>query len=106
MAAVAAITQQVRIGVMVSGVMLRHPALVAKMAITLDHVSGGRAIAAFVPAGSPTTAVESEALRDIPQRAGKGFLGGSTVGPTDEPEGRRGMPRPDRCSSAPVRQHR
>ena len=40
----AAITQRVRIGVMVSGVMLRHPALLAKMAITLDHVSGGRAI--------------------------------------------------------------
>ena len=29
---------------MVSGVMLRHPALVAKMAITLDHISHGRAL--------------------------------------------------------------
>ncbi|MGH2368101.1 MAG: LLM class flavin-dependent oxidoreductase, partial [Chloroflexota bacterium] len=26
------------------GVMLRHPALLAKMAITLDHISGGRAL--------------------------------------------------------------
>ena len=43
-AAWAAITKQVRIGVMVSGVMLRHPALVAKMAITMDHISHGRAI--------------------------------------------------------------
>lgn len=43
-AAWAAITRRIRIGVMVSGVMLRHPALLAKMAITLDHVSGGRAI--------------------------------------------------------------
>src|SRR5918996_2972622 len=32
-AAWAAITRQVRIGVMVSGVMLRHPALLVKMAI-------------------------------------------------------------------------
>lgn len=43
-AAWAAITRRVRIGVMVSGVMLRHPALLAKMAITLDHISHGRAI--------------------------------------------------------------
>lgn len=43
-AAWAAITKQVRIGVMVSGVMLRHPALVAKMAITLDHIGHGRAL--------------------------------------------------------------
>jgi alkanesulfonate monooxygenase SsuD/methylene tetrahydromethanopterin reductase-like flavin-dependent oxidoreductase (luciferase family) len=40
----AAITKQIRIGVMVSGVMLRHPALLAKMAITLDHISHGRAL--------------------------------------------------------------
>jgi F420-dependent oxidoreductase-like protein len=43
-AAWAAITTRVRIGVMVSGVMLRHPALLAKMAITLDHISHGRAL--------------------------------------------------------------
>jgi alkanesulfonate monooxygenase SsuD/methylene tetrahydromethanopterin reductase-like flavin-dependent oxidoreductase (luciferase family) len=43
-AAWAAITTQVRIGVMVSGVMLRHPVLLAKMAITLDHISHGRAL--------------------------------------------------------------
>src|SRR5918992_336483 len=40
----AALTRRVHVGVMVSGVVLRHPALLAKMAITLDHVSGGRAI--------------------------------------------------------------
>jgi len=43
-AAWAATTRQVRLGVMVSGVMLRHPALLAKMAITLDHISHGRAL--------------------------------------------------------------
>lgn len=40
----ATLTHRVSLGVMVSGVMLRHPALLAKMAATLDHVSGGRAI--------------------------------------------------------------
>ena len=43
-AAWAAITRRVQIGVMVSSVTLRHPALLAKMAVTLDHISGGRAI--------------------------------------------------------------
>ncbi len=43
-AAWAAITRRVRVGVMVSGVMLRHPALLAKMAVTLDHISEGRAM--------------------------------------------------------------
>ena len=43
-AAWAATTKQIRIGVMVSGVMLRHPALLANMAITLDHISHGRAL--------------------------------------------------------------
>src|SRR5919106_4837654 len=57
LAAWAAITQRVRIGVMVSGVVLRHPALLAKMAITLDHVSGGRAIC-DVGAGWFTTEAE------------------------------------------------
>src|SRR5207253_3147866 len=40
----AALTQQVRLGVLVSGVTHRHPAVMAKMVATLDHISGGRAI--------------------------------------------------------------
>ena len=55
-AAWAAVTKRVRIGVMVSGVMLRHPALLAKMAITLDHNQSWacnlRARCGMVPAGS------------------------------------------------------
>ncbi len=43
-AAWAALTRRVCIGAMVSGVMLRHPALLAKMAATLDHISDGRAM--------------------------------------------------------------
>ncbi len=40
----AAHTQHVRIGLMVGANPYREPSLVAKMATTLDHVSGGRAI--------------------------------------------------------------
>lgn len=42
--AVAAITQRVRLGQLVLGVPYRNPALVTKMATTLDHISRGRSI--------------------------------------------------------------
>lgn len=41
----AALTTRVRIGMLVTGNTYRHPAIVAKMAATLDHISGGRAVA-------------------------------------------------------------
>jgi F420-dependent oxidoreductase-like protein len=44
LAAVAAITERARLGHMVSANTLRNPGLTAKMATTIDHVSGGRAI--------------------------------------------------------------
>ncbi len=40
----AAVTKRVRLGSMVAANTFRHPALLAKMATTLDHTSGGRAI--------------------------------------------------------------
>jgi len=40
----AGVTSRARIGLMVGANTFRNPALVAKMATTLDHVSGGRAI--------------------------------------------------------------
>ena len=44
LAAWAQATERVRIGLMVGANTFRNPALVAKMATTLDHISGGRAI--------------------------------------------------------------
>ncbi len=44
LAAVAAVTERARLGHMVSANTLRNPGLTAKMATTIDHVSGGRTI--------------------------------------------------------------
>jgi len=43
-AAYAAITKNLRIGCLVSGITHRHPAVLANMATTLDNISEGRAI--------------------------------------------------------------
>src|SRR5580765_5149032 len=40
--ALAAITSRIRLGTMVSPATFRHPSVVAKNAVTADHVSGGR----------------------------------------------------------------
>jgi F420-dependent oxidoreductase-like protein len=42
LAAMAAHTSRLACGIIVSGVTYRHPAVVAKMVATIDHVSGGR----------------------------------------------------------------
>jgi F420-dependent oxidoreductase-like protein len=42
LSALARETSRIRIGSMVNGMHFRHPSIAAKMAVTLDHVSGGR----------------------------------------------------------------
>lgn len=49
LAALARDTQRIRLGTLVSPVTFRHPSVLAKMAASLDHVSGGRA--ELAPAG-------------------------------------------------------
>jgi alkanesulfonate monooxygenase SsuD/methylene tetrahydromethanopterin reductase-like flavin-dependent oxidoreductase (luciferase family) len=51
--ALAAATESARVGALVSSMVLRNPATLAKAAITLDHVSHGRAELALGAGGAP-----------------------------------------------------
>ena len=42
--ALAALTERTKLGLLVGSNPIRNPALVAKMAVTLDHISNGRAL--------------------------------------------------------------
>jgi alkanesulfonate monooxygenase SsuD/methylene tetrahydromethanopterin reductase-like flavin-dependent oxidoreductase (luciferase family) len=42
LAGLAAVTRRIRVGVLVSSNTFRHPSLLAKQAVTLDHISDGR----------------------------------------------------------------
>jgi alkanesulfonate monooxygenase SsuD/methylene tetrahydromethanopterin reductase-like flavin-dependent oxidoreductase (luciferase family) len=53
LAALARETRRLRLGTLVSSVVHRHPALLAAQAITLDYVSGGRAVVGIGAGGPP-----------------------------------------------------
>ena len=59
LAAVAASTQQIELGLLAASVVYRNPALLGKMITTLDVLSGGRAILG-IGAGHPRTQAEAE----------------------------------------------
>ena len=42
LAGLAAVTNRIRLGTMVSPATFRHPSVLARMAVTVDHISGGR----------------------------------------------------------------
>jgi len=51
--AVATQTEKIRLGTLVASMTLRNPAILARMALTLDHISGGRLELGVGAAGSP-----------------------------------------------------
>ena len=88
--ALAALTERVRLGLLVGANGLRNPGLVAKMAATLDHISDGRAIVGLgagwfeiehTAHGIPCGASVGERLDWLDQSARiiRGLLDGETV---------------------------
>ena len=64
--ALAAVTERIRLGTLVSSITLRNPSLLARAATTLDHISLGRLELGIGAAGSTT----DHAMTGIPARTG------------------------------------
>lgn len=74
LAALAARTRTLRIGVLVTDTSLRHPAMLAREAVTVDHISGGR-LEVGLGAGSPLSETDYRAYgihqQSIGERLGR-----------------------------------
>ena len=110
LAAWAQATERIRIGLMVGANTFREPALTAKMATTLDHISNGRAILGI---GGAWFETEHEALRarvrrrlpGAPALARRGAADHARDAPRRAPDGDRtalrGEGRPQRPAADP-----
>ncbi len=68
LAAIGALVPRIRIGTLVAGNTYRHPAVLAKMAATLDHITGGRVVLGSRRRVGRKTSTSSTAFRFIPSR--------------------------------------
>ena len=89
-AALAALTERIRLGTLVSPVTFRHPSLLAKAVATADHVSAGR-VELGLGAGWNVREHEAYGFRfpELPERRGGG-AGGGARGPAGGGGRRRG----------------
>lgn len=63
LAAMAASTQQIRVGTLVTNIIYRNPALIAKQALTVDHISNGRLVLGM---GAGSAADPSHPMTGVP----------------------------------------
>ena len=68
--AMAVATKRARIGLLVTGITYRHPAQLAKIAVTVDHLSGGR-LEFGVGAGWAVNEHEMFGIEGLEQRVGR-----------------------------------